>query len=98
MGINCWKCHKSISELKIKIGFRAQCQHCGVDLHTCTNCRYYSPGKPNDCLIPGTEWVKDREAMNFCEEYSVKLDSMNQQDLRSKGKEKFNSLFKDDNS
>jgi hypothetical protein len=96
MSISCWKCRKLVSEVNNKISFRAQCPHCGVDLHTCTNCRYYSPGKPNDCLIPGTEWIKDREAMNFCEDFSAKLPSLTKDDSQVKGKDFFKSLFKDD--
>ncbi len=88
--MNCWKCAKLISDVPAKIGFRAMCPHCGIDLHTCTNCRYYAPGKPNDCIVPGTEFVRDREANNFCEDFKVKLDS------ETKPKQKFNSLFKDD--
>ncbi len=67
--LHCWKCQKIVSEEPIKIGFRAVCIHCGVDLHVCKNCRYYSLGKPNDCLIPGTDFIKDREASNLCEEF-----------------------------
>ncbi len=26
---------------------------------------------PNDCLVPGTEYIPDREAANFCEEYHL---------------------------
>ena len=96
MSISCWKCQKLVSEVKIKISFRAECPHCGVDLHTCTNCRYYSPGKPNDCLIPGTEWIKDREVMNFCEDFSAKLPSLTKDDAQVKGKDFFKSLFKND--
>lgn len=92
MTIHCWKCQKIVSHEPLKIGFRAQCQHCGVDLHTCTNCRYYCPGKPNDCLVPGTDSIKDREAMNFCEEFALKIAT---KENKVKGKEFFNNLFKD---
>ncbi|PIS02852.1 MAG: hypothetical protein COT85_02130 [Chlamydiae bacterium CG10_big_fil_rev_8_21_14_0_10_42_34] len=92
--MNCWKCSKLISDTPVKIGFRALCPHCEIDLHTCTNCRYYSPGKPNDCLVPGTEFIRDREANNFCEEFKVQVAvSPNQ---KKDVKNKFNSLFKDD--
>jgi hypothetical protein len=90
--VNCWKCKKLISELTVKIAFRALCPHCGVDLHTCTNCRYYAPGKPNDCLVPGTDSVRDREAANYCEEFKVKTGSSQQ----TIDKNKFHSLFKDE--
>lgn len=92
---DCWKCHKAIADLPAKLSFRAVCPHCGIDLHTCTNCRYYAPGKPNDCAVPGTEFIRDREAANFCEEFKPKIDSSGPPD-RDKGKDKFKSLFKDE--
>jgi hypothetical protein len=49
-------------------------------------------------LIPGTEWIKDREAMNFCEDFAIKLPSSNNDDSRNKGKDNFKSLFKDEGS
>lgn len=86
--MNCWKCAKSINDESVKIAFRSVCPHCGVDLHTCTNCKYYAPGKPNDCIVPGTEWVRDREKSNLCEDFRVKVDPL------QKGDQKFSSLFK----
>ena len=88
--MNCWKCCKSIDV--VKVGFRDVCPHCDIDLHTCTNCRYYAPGKPNDCAVPGTDFIRDREAANFCEEFKVKTDFPQKSDQKNK----FNSLFKDD--
>lgn len=70
--MNCWKCNKSIGDPSVKIGFRAVCIHCDTDLHVCKNCRYYSPGKPNDCIVPGTELIQDRERANLCEEFKPK--------------------------
>ncbi|MBX7065766.1 MAG: hypothetical protein K1X28_00905 [Parachlamydiales bacterium] len=77
----------------MKIGFRDTCPSCGIDLHTCTGCRYYSPGKPNDCLVPGTEYIRDREAPNFCEDFKGKTDF---QEKKPEGKKNFDSLFKED--
>ena len=88
--MNCWKCLKCVSEEPVKIGFRSVCPHCGIDLRTCSNCRYYSLGKPNDCAIPGTEWVRDRERGNFCEDFKVKTDAPPKHKPND-----FNSLFKD---
>lgn len=90
--MNCPRCKKAVHDQVVKIGFRAACPHCGADLHSCVNCRYYAPGKPNDCLIPGTEYIRDREAANFCEEFKVKLDAGE----KPPNKNKFNSLFKED--
>ena len=85
----CWKCNKPISDLPVKIGFRATCPHCDVELHTCTGCRYYAPGKPNDCAVPMTEPIRDREAMNFCEEFAPLLGERTKPNPKS-----FNNLFK----
>jgi hypothetical protein len=90
--VDCWKCNKTLIDLPRKINFRAECPHCGADVHVCKNCRYYAPGKPNDCAVPGTEFIKDREAMNFCEEFAIKTES----EKKPPSKTNFNSLFKDE--
>jgi len=54
-----------------KLPFRATCDKCGSWLHCCKNCKHYRPGLPNDCFIPGTEYIADREGCNFCEEYAL---------------------------
>lgn len=73
----CWKCGKNASDVPVKIGFRALCPHCSAALHSCYGCRYYTPGKPNDCAVPGTDSIRDREAVNFCEEFAFKVDAPN---------------------
>jgi hypothetical protein len=93
--MNCWKCFKVLSEKEIKVGFRAVCPSCDVDLHTCSNCRYYCIGKPNDCLVPGTESIRDREAANFCEEFKPKTNTPSSIS-KEKEKTKFHSLFKEE--
>lgn len=99
--IVCWKCKKIVSEEPVKIGFRASCPHCSSDLHVCVNCRYYAPGKPNDCAVPGTDYVRDREASNLCEEFKLKTNESPRSNKLFGSepppkKRDFNSLFKDD--
>lgn len=53
------------------ISFRATCDKCLAWLHCCKNCKNYSPGRPNNCAIPGTEYIPDREACNFCDEFDL---------------------------
>ncbi|MBN1915190.1 MAG: hypothetical protein JW769_04810 [Parachlamydiales bacterium] len=65
----CFHCKAQNRLLEKKVPFRAECFQCSSDLHVCKNCAYYSVGKPNDCLIPDTEPVYDREKHNFCEEF-----------------------------
>lgn len=89
MILHCWKCHKKISDEPIQIGFRAVCMHCSVDLHVCKNCRYYAMGKPNDCLVPGTDFIRDREASNLCEEFKPKTGFEKENDSLEKAKRLF---------
>lgn len=90
--MECWKCGKEIVKIDQKITFRSYCEACQADLHCCKNCKFYKPGQPNDCMIPGTDFVKDREMANFCEEFSVLgtlVPSKNED-----GKKRFDDLFK----
>ncbi|WP_318661136.1 hypothetical protein [uncultured Treponema sp.] len=47
------------------------CPDCGRDLHTCINCRFYSPGSHYDCHETIDELVKDKEKSNFCDFFKV---------------------------
>lgn len=67
--MKCWKCGTDIADPFGKLSFRAACEACNAELHCCYNCSYYTPGKPNECAIPGTDYVSDREKMNFCEDF-----------------------------
>jgi len=79
----CHKCKKKLDLPNKKIGFKETCFFCEVDLHVCKNCRFYLIGKPNDCLVPNTEYVSDREKNNFCEEFSFK-DGLEEDNSKSK--------------
>lgn len=74
--MKCWKCGTEQENLpEGKISFRAVCEKCGLALHSCSNCRYYRRGLPNDCMIPGTEMIQDREKQNFCEDFAPKKEA-----------------------
>lgn len=70
----CWHCgvDQEPSSTAYRISFRAVCEKCDHYLHCCKNCNNYKVGMPNDCLIPGTDPISDRESFNFCEEFSLK--------------------------
>ena len=90
--MNCWSCGATGSlPLGGKLSFRATCDSCGRDLHCCRQCAYYAPGKSNNCSVPGTDWVADREKNNFCDEFSP---SKTQQKAPSdQGKKRVEDLF-----
>ncbi|NGX62964.1 MAG: hypothetical protein KR126chlam6_00368 [Candidatus Anoxychlamydiales bacterium] len=87
----CFKCKKKLDLPSKKIGFKQTCFFCEVDLHVCKNCKYYSIGKPNDCVVPNTEYVRDREKYNFCEDFKFKesLDDAKTKDKKDISKKLF---------
>jgi hypothetical protein len=90
--MDCWNCGKVLPDQKIT--FRASCEACYADLHCCKNCKFYKPGLPNDCMVPGTDYIADRAKSNLCEEFSAKgivLPPSKNPDA----KKRFNDLFKD---
>jgi len=70
--MKCWNCGKDLEPFPFnKLPFRAECPYCLSSLHCCKNCIYYKIGMPNDCQVPGTEFVADREKQNLCEDFKV---------------------------
>lgn len=65
----CRKCGEKITEMDITRS--SVCGTCGADLHSCVNCRFYSPGSHYDCRETVDEPVRDKERANFCGYFSV---------------------------
>ena len=76
------------------IGFRATCTACHAFLHSCVNCRLYSPSSHNHCLSSTTEYVRDAEAGNLCEEYDPAAAGKSG-DAKPPAKSRFDQLFGD---
>ena len=67
MFFNCWKCGTKIEYPSgSRVGTRDVCPKCDADLHACRNCQFCDPGKHNQCAEPQAEWVRDKEAANYC--------------------------------
>ena len=64
----CKKCGKSITQASITRS--STCEFCGADLHSCINCKFYSPGSHYDCHETIDELVKDKDRANFCDYFS----------------------------
>lgn len=71
--MKCWKCAADLPDPEFgKLLFRAECDACGAALHCCRNCKYYHPGRPNECDVPGTDFIVDRAKANLCEEFKLR--------------------------
>lgn len=66
----CWKCGNAWKELG-QPGVRDYCEKCDTYWHSCKNCKYHDPNAHNQCKIPGTEMVADRERANHCDEFEL---------------------------
>jgi hypothetical protein len=96
MRFSCFKCGEQIDAPE-RVMSRDTCPNCDADLHCCRNCRFYDPGKHNECAETQAEWVRGKEASNYCDYFQpnpVLLakgpGSGKQGDARSR----FDSLFK----
>ena len=68
MFFNCWKCRRKIEcPSGSRVGTRDTCPRCGSDLHACLNCQFYDPAKHNQCAENQAEWVRHKEAANYCD-------------------------------
>ncbi len=80
----------------MKIGFRATCPLCESDLHVCKGCKFFCLGKPNDCLVPGTDPIKDREKNNLCEEFQQNTLLSKIEGDQKNHRKRFDDLFKNE--
>lgn len=64
----CKKCGKPLPSAAITRS--SVCDFCGRDLHSCVNCKFYSPGSHYDCHETVDELVKNKEKANFCDYFS----------------------------
>ncbi len=90
--MQCWMCGATLS-IAGKISFRATCDTCRASLHCCKNCIFYEPGRANDCKIPDTDFISDRTANNFCEDFSM-LGTYAKKISKEDAKKRFDDLFK----
>jgi len=98
MPFNCWKCGEAVPlAAGARVGTRDACSRCGADLHSCRNCDFYDPSKNNHCSEPQAEWVRDKEASNYCDYYrphGARAGGVRSASPAASAKQKFDSLFK----
>ncbi|MBU0498839.1 MAG: hypothetical protein KJ558_02695 [Gammaproteobacteria bacterium] len=61
---NCWNCGHGLN--RPDYGREALCPGCSKPTPVCRNCRWYAPGRANDCAEPMVERITDKTRANFC--------------------------------
>jgi len=77
-------------------GVKETCEQCSAYLHCCLNCRFYDTSKPKQCYNHATvDYVKDKEAANFCDEFEFAEDAnaAGSSKAGKSGREAFDALF-----
>lgn len=69
MRVACHACATDVGTRE-RIGRRDTCARCGVDLHSCRQCRFHDPAASNACREPQAERVLDKERGNFCDYFA----------------------------
>ncbi len=94
----CWKCGETIElQAGVRVLSRDTCPKCDSDLHSCRNCQFYDTTKHNQCAEPQAEWVRDKEAGNYCDYFSPSTSpnaGRRSSSPAADAKKKFDSLFK----
>lgn len=88
----CHHCHTPYDPLE-SIGFPTLCPSCGKSLHSCFNCRFYSPGSYHDCLEGVEEYIEDKQGANFCDAFMLGEDSEYEARQKAKAKARAEAFF-----
>lgn len=74
---------------------RQVCRSCAASLHCCMNCHHFDRELSNSCTLPGTTYIGEREAQNYCEEFqmiNVRLKAIEARTQRARNV--WNELFR----
>ena len=88
-------CHACGGEIELidKVKRADTCEHCGVDLHSCKNCKFYDPYAHNGCRESSTLYEPDKEKANFCTYFLVREGKIEVADKAS-AMSKLDAMFK----
>lgn len=88
-------CHACGGEIELidKVKRADSCEHCGVDLHSCKNCKFYDPYAHNGCRESSTLYEPDKVKANFCTYFQVRDGKIEVED-KGAALSKLDALFK----
>lgn len=89
----CHKCGTAWKSDQPQPGYRDTCPECAAFLHCCLNCVFHDPSLHNQCRVPNTEFVRARDAANFCDEFRFRISAETVAKQHRKAVQSFESLF-----
>ena len=89
----CYNCKKEIP-YDTRILRTETCPWCRLDLHVCMNCKHHDPSRYNECMMPGTERVRERDRANHCSEFVFRYVAPSEDRKKDAAIKNLNSLFK----
>lgn len=91
----CWKCKKELDEDDVRLLQRRDtCNHCGLDLRCCMNCRFWDT-RAELCREGLGDFIRDREKANFCSQFAFDKDREKPDfDAAAEAKARLEALFK----
>ncbi|NLN93550.1 MAG: hypothetical protein GX130_09630 [Candidatus Hydrogenedens sp.] len=94
----CRKCGSPWESDRSQPSFKEYCLKCSAWLHSCLHCRFHRKTAPNQCEIPGTEAVRDREGLNYCEDFEFLAGHAEIKDLekQEEARKKLAALFQEE--
>jgi hypothetical protein len=90
----CWKCGTAWAG-DSQPGRAEVCPKCGFDFRSCKNCTHHDSRYHNECRIPDTEVVREREKSNFCEDFQLasRKTAQTEQNPLDEARNRLNKLF-----
>ncbi len=88
----CHHCHTAIEPL-LTIGTQTLCAKCEEPLHSCFNCRFYSPGSYHDCLEAVEELIVEKKEANFCDFFMLGEDNQEENRKKAQAKKRAEAFF-----
>lgn len=88
----CHHCHTAVDTLQA-IGNHTLCPNCDKPLHSCFNCRFYSPGSYHDCLERVEELIVEKKEANFCDFFMLGEDPQEENSKKADAKKRAEAFF-----
>lgn len=85
-------CRKCGTGHEGRVGFKTVCEGCGAWLHCCLQCRLYNP-RAHRCRSSTTDPVRDRDYMNYCEEFQASGGPVREEAGSDEARDRFMELF-----